>query len=154
MEAPDIRNMFTKAVCRRIAQAVAAAEESTSGEIRVVVRNRCDADLAGSSYRQAVREFERHGMTKTRERSGVLLLLVAEERTLAIVGDTGIHARLGDDYWSSQIAELKTRFAIGDYENGLVAVITAVGHELATHFPKKPDDRDELSNEVVVEDDR
>jgi len=148
------RGIFTEGARREIAQAIGAAERNTSGEIRVMVRARCDADLTGKVYDQAVREFERQGMTKTRDKTGVLILLVWEERKFAIVGDTGIHAKLGDDYWASRAEELKSYFAAGDYVRGLTAVVENVGRELAKHFSRKADDRDELPDAPIVEDNR
>src|SRR3989338_2307376 len=102
----------------------------------------------------ARREIERQGMTKTRDKTGVLILLVWEERKFAIVGDTGIHAKLGDDYWASRAEELKSYFAAGDCVRGLTAVVENVGRELAKHFPRKADDRDELPDAPIVEDNR
>lgn len=148
------KDYFTEDARRTIAEAIQAAERNTSGEIRVMVFSRCEADLEGSVYDQAVREFERQGMTKTRDRTGVLILLVWEERKFAIVGDTGIHAKLGDDYWTVRAVELKSYFAAGDYVRGLTAVVENVGRELAKHFPRKADDRDELPDAPIVEDNR
>ncbi|MBI2036964.1 MAG: TPM domain-containing protein [Candidatus Liptonbacteria bacterium] len=156
------KGVFTEDARREIAEAIQAAERNTSGEIRVMVRARCDADIlprcgtdfGGRAYDQAVREFERQGMTKTRDRTGVLILLVWEERRFAIVGDTGIHAKLGDDYWIVRIVELKSYFVAGEYVRGLVAVVGNVGRELAKHFPRKADDRDELPDAPIVEDNR
>lgn len=145
---------FTADVRREIAQAIGAAESGTSGEIRVMILPRCDVDLfyGRRVYDQAVREFERQGMTKTRDRTGVLILLVLEERRFAIVGDTGIHAKLGDDYWASRAEELKTYFAAGDYVRGLTVAVENVGRELTKHFPRAADDRDELPDAPIVED--
>lgn len=148
------KDYFTKGARREIAQAIDEAERSTSGEIRVMIINRCDADLEGSVYGQAVREFERQGMTKTRERTGVLILLVWEERKFAIVGDTGIHAVLGDVYWEARATEMARHFRGGDYVHGIEHMVRDVGMELALHFPRKADDRDELPDAPIVEDNR
>ena len=146
---------FTADVRREIAEAIQAAERNTSGEIRAMILPRCDADLTGRFYDQAVREFERQGMTKTRDKTGVLILLVLEERGFAIVGDTGIHAKLGDAYWILLAEELEAYFRIGDYVRGLIAAVTVVGCDLTRHFPRKADDRDELPDApIVVEDNR
>lgn len=145
------KDCFTEDARRTIAEAIQAAERNTSGEIRVMILSRCDADLKASVYYQAVREFERRGMTKTRDRTGVLILFVWEERRFAIVGDTGIHAKLGDNYWAARAEELKTYFENGDYVCGLTAIVENVGRELARYFPRKADDRNELSDDVIVE---
>ena len=45
--------------------------------------------------------FAALGMHRTTHRAGVLIYLAVEDRKLAIVGDEGIHARVGDEYWSA-----------------------------------------------------
>jgi uncharacterized membrane protein len=128
----------------RIDKAIRAAEARTSGEIRVSV-----APLFfGSVWRAAERVFARLGVGNTRERNGVLLFLVPARRRLVVLGDTGIHAKVGQDFWNHLTQELGRRFHAGDFTGGLERAIAEVGERLARDFPCRPDDMDELSNVV------
>ena len=78
----------------RIRQAIEAAEQKTSGEIRVSVA----PWFWGNVERAADRAFSRLGMTQTRERNGVLLFVVPSRRSFVVRGDTGIHAKVGQAF--------------------------------------------------------
>lgn len=130
---------------KRIEQALEEAERRSSGEIRVSV-----APLFWGGVRaEAERAFERLGMTNTRERNGVLFFVVPARRQFVVLGDEGIHARVGDAFWQSVAEAVSKKFHAGDFTGGLVDGIHAVGERLAAHFPHRgPDDVNELPNAV------
>lgn len=129
----------------RIEAAITAAEAKTSGEIRLVVHHTGVEDAV--AFAEA--EFVRLGMTQTRERNAVLLLVAPTSQTFAIVGDEGVHARCGAAFWEEIASTLGAGFRKGDFTGALVAGIARTGALLAEHFPRGPDDRDELPNEIV-----
>jgi uncharacterized membrane protein len=88
--------------------------------------------------------FAALGMTRTRERSGVLLYVALEDHALAIVGDEGVHARVGDAYWSGVRDAMVERLRAGRTREALVEAVADVGRVLRQHFPARPDDIDEL----------
>lgn len=141
-------NPFPKLDHARIVAAIADAERLTSGEIRVVVIGRKVADPVAEARRQ----FERLGMTRTAARNGVLLLVAPRSRAFAIVGDTGIHQHCGDEFWREVAAELTEHFKRSEFTAGLEHAIARAGALLAAHFPRKPDDRNELPDSVVEHD--
>lgn len=129
----------------RIEQAIAAAEQLTSAEIRVSVA----PFFWGNVYRNAERAFVRLGMSQTRERNGVLFFIVPARRRFVILGDEGIHARVGQDFWNELRDTLGQAFLDRAFTAGLVRAIETVGARLAEHFPARRDDNpDELSNAV------
>ena len=79
----------------RISQAIAEVEKKTSGEIRVFVQRGELDDPIGAARQQ----FEKLGMTATRERNAVLIFVAPRSQKFAVIGDDGIHARCGDDFW-------------------------------------------------------
>jgi len=46
-----------------------------------------------------VEVFERLGMHRTAAHHGVLIYVAIEDRKLAVLGDRGIHERVGQPYW-------------------------------------------------------
>ena len=83
-----------------IAHAVRVAEGHTSAEVRVHLDHRCKGD----ALEKAVAVFERLGMHKTADRHGVLIYVAVTDRKLAVIGDRGIHERVGEDYWRRVVA--------------------------------------------------
>jgi uncharacterized membrane protein len=133
-----------------IADAIARAELTTSGEIRVKIITRCDSDVHGNIRDQAVREFQKEGLSQTRDKTGVLILIVVEEKRLYILADEGINSKVNQKYWDDHAIGLQFHFKIGAFARGICGVIVSIGMDLAKHFPRKEDDVDELPNEVIV----
>jgi uncharacterized membrane protein len=129
----------------RIRRAIAAAEQRTSGELRVVVHQYPAVDALAA----AKEEFARLGMHRTRERNAVLIFVAPLSRTFALYGDTGIHAKCGDGFWQEVADAMSGHFKREAYTDGLVHALERAGELLAVHFPRRTDDRNELSDDVV-----
>ena len=136
-----------------IARAIVAAEARTSAEIRVHMERRVPRRWfrAGDPLTRAHAGFRRLGMERTAERSGVLIYLAADDRKLAIIGDAGIHVHVGDDYWAGVRDRMVERLRAGEAWRAIVEAVQEVGSVLAEHFPRRPDDVNELSDEVSVQ---
>lgn len=132
---------------QRIVEAIAAAERMTSGEIRVHIQPKAHGEIR----QVAERTFERLGMTKTAERTGVLLFIASEEHRFVILGDQGIDARVPAGFWDDIAAKLTVQFRNGAFTEGIVDAIHSAGEELRLYFPRAHDDVDELANEINVE---
>jgi uncharacterized membrane protein len=130
----------------RIVRAIQEAESRTRAEIRVHVAEDAveDAQAAGA------RAFEALGMTRTAERNGVLLFVAPASRRFAVLGDSGIHERCGEAFWSAVAAAMAGEFRAGRFTEGILAGIAEVARELASHFPRSPGDgdRNELPDSV------
>jgi uncharacterized membrane protein len=146
------RRLFSHADLDAIAAAVAAAERETSGEIRVHLERKLPRrpgeppDALGRA-RELLHAL---GITATAERSGVLIYLAVEDRALAIVGDAGVHARVGEAYWPRVRDGMIERLRGGAARDAVVHAVTDVGLVLRKFFPRRPDDRNELSDEVSL----
>jgi uncharacterized membrane protein len=129
----------------RIKRAIEAAEHHTSGEICVSVA----PVFWGSVEKAADKAFTRLGMTRTQAHNGVLFFVVPARRKFVVLGDSGIHDRVGQEFWDSVASAVSERFRAGDFTGGLVHGIERVGQQLATHFPYDPaTDKNELSDDV------
>lgn len=128
----------------RVVGAIRDAELRTSGEIRVVIsrQNVSDPILA------AQQQFERLGMTATAERNGVLIFVAPRSHTFAVIGDRGVHEKCGASFWRELADAMTDCFKRGDFTGALVLGVERAGALLATYFPPRPDDRNELSDQV------
>lgn len=139
------KSLLTDEDKARVRDAVRDAEAQTSGEIRVLVLARTDKDPLATARKW----FAKLGMQHTRERNGVLICLGAESHTFAILGDEGIHRVVGDAGWAAYRDAMAERFRRGDFVGGLVHGVEETAKVLATHFPRRHDDHNELSDDVV-----
>ena len=149
---PWARRLFSEADLAAIADAVARAETATSAEIRVHLERRVHRwpGQRADALRRARKVFAHLGMHLTAERHGVLIYLAIEDRQLAVVGDEGIHRRVGDTYWEAVRDVMIAKLREGRALDAVLAGIAAVGGVLADHFPRRPDDRNELSDQVSL----
>lgn len=136
---------LTTAEESQVLQAIRAAEARTTGELRVCVAETTTTDVQASA-RQA---FERLGMHRTQDRNGVLIYLAPKSRTLAIVGDEGIHQHGGDSFWTAIADRLSRDFASGSIAPGLERAIQEIGDALARHFPRTQTDTNELPDSIA-----
>jgi uncharacterized membrane protein len=128
----------------RIVRAIADAEKLTSGEIRVFVQ-RGELDDPVVAARE---QFEKLGMTATRERNGILIFVAPRAQKFAVIGDTGIHERCGDAFWEQLVQRMREHFKAENFTDALVHAIHETGNLLSQHFPCGPDDRNELPNTI------
>jgi uncharacterized membrane protein len=87
-------------------------------------------------------------MTKTEQRNGVLIFMAVRDKKFAILGDKGINDIVPSDFWDSVRDEMISFFKKHEFEQGIIAGITAVDQKLKAHFPYSKDDENELSNEI------
>ena len=143
-----VRQFLSAADLDAVAAAVTAAEARTAAEIRVHLDHRCPGDPMA----RAVAIFERLGKHRTELRAGVLVYVAVADRKLAVIGDAGIHTCVGQAYWDGLVARVLAHLRQERPREGLVDAVRAIGDALAAHFPRRPDDRNELSDRVSMDD--
>jgi uncharacterized membrane protein len=129
----------------KVMAAIARAEQKSSGEIRVFVSNEQVADALAAAEAQ----FLKLGMSQTRQRNGVLIYFAPKIQQFAVVGDKGIHEKCGAAFWQHIADEISGHLRAGEFTDAVVDAVTEIGEVLARHFPRSPDDRDELPNQIV-----
>lgn len=129
----------------RIALAIVEAEKMTSGEIRVHVARTCPKNI----LEYAKKVFLRIGMHRTKERNAVLIFVAPRHKIFAILGDSGIHQRVGDSFWQETRDQMLSYFSKDKVLEGIVAGVLSVGEKLKKYFPIEGDDKNELSNEAT-----
>lgn len=141
------KNFFSLEEREMIAASVSEAEKLTSAEIKVVVLGHCWIDIRD----KALQLFQKYGLHKTKDRNGVMLLLVIANREFSVFGDQGIHAHVQQRFWNEARDEMARHFAADHFGSGFCSGIRLIGVTLAQYFPIRLDDRNELSNEVLLE---
>jgi len=115
----------------RVKDAIAKAEHRTSGEVMVSV-----APLFwGSVEKAAQKAFVRLGVIHTKEHNGVLIFVVPSRKKFIVLGGSGIHAKVGQEFWESVAAQLSGHFRKAEFTEGLVRAVEVIGEQLAAHFP-------------------
>lgn len=137
--------IFNQEEQEKVVHAISLAENQTSGEIRLVV----EKYLHGvEAIAQAQAYFEKLKMHKTNLRNGVLIYLATEDHQFAIIGDAGINEKVPEGFWESTKDHMVEHFRKGDFVNGLITGIEEAGNQLATYFPRREDDINELPNDI------
>jgi uncharacterized membrane protein len=125
--------------------AISEAEKETSGEIRVHIDRYCKTD----PIFKAGNIFSHLNMHETKERNGVLIYVAIEDHKFAIIGDKGIHDKVGDDFWQEEKQLMLEHFKKSEYSIGLEKAIIAAGEKLKMHFPAKGNNPNELRNDIT-----
>ena len=132
---------------RAVEAAVRAAEQRTTGEIRVALAR---FYFWGDVRRAAERAFVTLKMAQTEGRNGVLLYVAPRRRQFVVLGDVGIHQRVDPKFWAGVAEELAAAFRRGDRTEGLQRAIAQIGEQLAAQFPAPPGPNvNELPDEVA-----
>jgi uncharacterized membrane protein len=140
----DVTDFFSLHQQGEILDAIAEAEKNTSGEIRVHLENYC----FGNSLKRATKVFKKLGMANTEQHNGVLFYLAVKSKKLAIVGDSGIHEHVKQQFWDDLRSSMLDMFAEDHYKEGLVSGILSTGQKLKEYFPYQSDDVNELPDEI------
>jgi len=97
----------------------------------------------------AFRLFAERGIHRTKRRTGMLLLVSELERRAVLLGDSGIHERVGDAGWSEHVTKLVARIREGRTADGVIEVLESLEGRLAAGVPVEPNDENELPNDVI-----
>ena len=128
-----------------IVQAIQEAEKKTSGEVRVHIEKKCPKK---DPVKRAISLFQKLGMHKTDLRNGVIVYVATEDHLLAIWGDEGIHAKVGQEFWENTLITLQKDFKTNQIKNGLTKALLDIGEKLQQHFPYQKDDKNELDDSI------
>jgi putative membrane protein len=89
---------------------------------------------------------------RTRDRTGILLLVAGFEHRAVLLADEGIHRAVEPGVWDDVVGRLVQRLKRGERAAGIVEAIDRCGEILATHVARRSDDTDELPDAPRVRD--
>lgn len=137
---------FSEEEKAKIVQAIRDQERRTSGEIRVFVESRC---RFVDPVDRAMEVFNGLEMERTEHRNGVIIYIATKDHQLAIFGDEGIHQKLGESFWNTEVAKMLKEFNAEHFAEGIIDIINDVGNALYIHFPYDRSDKNELPDDIV-----
>lgn len=141
------KHFFSPEENQRIVSAIQEAERVTSGEIRIYVESHC---RFMNPVDRALELFYGLKMEKTEQRNGVLLYIATLDHQLALYGDEGIHQKVGNDFWNTEVKQILSAFNAAHFAEGVIQIVQEVGGALRAHFPYTADtDKNELPDEIV-----
>jgi uncharacterized membrane protein len=140
------REFLSKLEHDQIVRAIREAEAKTSGEIRVYIQR---GKLKANPLIAAQRKFHRLGMDKTRERNAVLIFVAPRVHKFAVVGDSAIHEKCGDEFWQRVVERMRAHFQNEKFSDALIEAVKEIGGVLAGHFPQAFRDTNELPDDLI-----
>lgn len=140
----QVEDFLSAAQEAQVIDAIRIAEMKTSGEIRVHLESHCDGDACV----RAQEIFHLLKMDNTKEENGILFYVAVDDHKFAVIGDKGIHAHVGDEFWEETKEMMGSRFRESEFTTGLTTAIHHVGVQLAKHFPWDVQDVNELPDEI------
>jgi putative membrane protein len=99
---------------------------------------------------RALQAFYEKGLYRTRDSTGVLFFISLFEHKVWILADKGIYDKIKPETLQAHARDMARGIKSHRAAEVLCGEIGKVGEILARHFPIRPDDTNELSNEVLT----
>jgi len=100
---------------------------------------------------RALKAFYEKGLYKTKGHTGVLFFLSLLERKVWILADEGIHEKIMQTALNTFAHNVSKGISEGRACHALCEAIREIGAFLAQHYPAKPENADELTDEVMCD---
>ena len=135
----------------RITDKIREYEKLTAGEICVSIKeHKTFIQRRKSVAELAKHEFARLGIGKTRDKTGILIYIILEERQFYILADSAINNKVTEDTWHKIKDDMQEFFMKGMFAKGIIHGVEETGKVLSEHFPVKPDDTNEIPDKVII----
>ena len=102
-----------------------------------------------ATHDRAFQLFAERGLHATRGRTGLLIFISELERRVVLLGDSGLHAELGQQGWDEHVKLLLEQIRRGQTRAGILRVLEQLTPQLAALAPREKDDQNELSDSVL-----
>lgn len=146
LDESDARRVVDPALEERLRSFVAASERRHTGEIRICVEGglptsylwrhwRHSIPIATIVRQRAAMMFAKLQVWDTPHHNGVLIYLLLAERSIELVADRGLSARVDQASWQAMVDRLAGRLHQGAFEDGLTQALEEVSALLVEFFP-------------------
>jgi putative membrane protein len=104
-----------------------------------------------AAHRAALEQFMIRGVSRKKDRNGILIFVSLAERYARIIADDGIASRVSQSEWQSAIEVLLEHTRDGRTADGFIEAIARCGRVLESHFPRSDESmRDELPDRIYL----
>jgi putative membrane protein len=110
-----------------------------------ISRREIDAEVEEA----AITSFFDHDLYRTRDETGVLVLISVFERRVRILADRGINASVTEGQWEDIVKMITDGIKQKRSADAICEAVEKIGEILRGQFPIKPDDSDELENLII-----
>lgn len=124
-----------------------------------LAKNRCiksffvfGSEKSEQVFKRARIEFYENRITNTKEKIGVLIFISMIEHQVVILADKKISDALPEDTWQKSVNIIIKNMKSKKMFEGLSLGLKELSLPLIKHFPVKPNDKNELSNQVIIKD--
>lgn len=102
------------------------------------------------AHRVAMEQFMIRGVSRKKDRTGILIFVSLAERYARIIADEGIASRVPQSEWQHAVDALVAHMRRGRMADGFLVAIGLCGRVLEQHFPRSQTGRDELPDRIYV----
>lgn len=99
--------------------------------------------------RRALQYFSESGVGHTRDNTGILIFISLLEQRVELLADTGISEKIDNETWQQIVNNVVSGIKSGNMTESLCTSIKECGEILASEFPIKADDKNELADGIV-----
>ena len=111
------KEFFSAEEKEQLIEAIRKAEQRTSGEVRLFVESKC---RFVDPMDRAKEIFLKLGMDKTQDRNATLVYVAVKDKQAAVLGDIGIHEKVGQQYWEDEVRKMLLHFRQEHLVEGLL----------------------------------
>ena len=97
----------------------------------------------------AVTSFFSEGLHRTRDETGILVFISVFEHKVWILADRGINEKVPAGRWEDIVKIIVDGIKQKQQTQSICEAVKKIGAILQAHFPRKPDDTDELKNLMI-----
>jgi uncharacterized membrane protein len=148
-----VKCYFPKKTLERITSEITKSEKKHAGQIRFAVEHGLHIAplLHGQTSRTRAHEvFSNLGVWDTEHNSGVLIYVLLADRSVEIVADRGINAKVTQAQWDAICRDIENYFRQKEFEKGALTGIEQISNLLIRHFPGTTSSGNELPDTAVV----
>jgi putative membrane protein len=109
------------------------------------------ARVAEAVHLHSLAAFTGHGLHHTKNHTGILILTSLLERRVVVLADRGINEKVEAGSWDEVVRIITDGLRARDACSAFCKAIERCGEILARHFPRSPDDEDELPDKLITE---